>query len=236
LLRESAKGLMAVSNPPPGANFERVWATPMWKEFLSLCQELSPHLFYAVRFSDISTGIAYFGIPSIMLYLLYTMWNDIDYPRIWVLFAAFIYACGASHVIHGFMDANHPLFLLVYATNGIGMAMISNFTMVVLAYSLPIIMRTPSPERIRKALEIAVEKEMQEKNALLMEKNLLLMEINHNFGNKIQIMCSIASIYRRRIESGESIEINDILGLMDKELGKMCTEHHKRSGENYMGF
>jgi PAS domain S-box-containing protein len=62
--------------------------------------------------SDIVTGVAYYSIPVAMFYFAYKR-RDLPFYRVFILFAAFILACGTTHFLSAF-----TVFVPIYWTEG----------------------------------------------------------------------------------------------------------------------
>src|SRR5215471_11552477 len=61
------------------------------------CGEWTPALMWMHVTSDLFIWLAYLSIPLVLLY--FTRRRDLPYPRLFVLFALFILACGTTHLI-----------------------------------------------------------------------------------------------------------------------------------------
>ena len=57
----------------------------------------TPALMWLHVTSDLFIWLAYLSIPLVLLY--FTKRRDLPYPRLFVLFALFILACGTTHLI-----------------------------------------------------------------------------------------------------------------------------------------
>src|ERR1700678_1535438 len=62
------------------------------------CLAWQPGLIWLHAVSDLLTTIAYFSIPATMLVVLLRR-RDVAFRRVIVLFAAFIMACGTTHLL-----------------------------------------------------------------------------------------------------------------------------------------
>jgi PAS domain S-box-containing protein len=80
--------LLAVPGLPPAA------AT-------GLCTLVDPALVWLHLLSDLAIGLAYLSIPAVLLLVLLRR-RDLAYPWIIALFAAFIVACGGTHLMHAY--------------------------------------------------------------------------------------------------------------------------------------
>jgi PAS domain S-box-containing protein len=64
-----------------------------------LCLLVDPSLVWLHVISDVAIGLAYLSIPAALVLLLLRR-RDLAYPWIIALFAAFIVACGTTHLMH----------------------------------------------------------------------------------------------------------------------------------------
>ncbi|HEV7266077.1 MAG TPA: PAS domain-containing protein [Falsiroseomonas sp.] len=66
-----------------------------------LCLLTDPAIVWLHLLSDVAIGLAYLSIPIVLLVVLLRR-RDLAYPWLVGLFAAFILACGATHLMHAF--------------------------------------------------------------------------------------------------------------------------------------
>src|SRR5687768_2057027 len=76
------------------------------------CGTWTPGLIWLHVGGDLFIWLAYLSIPLVLLY--FTRRRDLPYPRLFVLFALFILACGFGHLIEALMF-QYPLYRLAGA-------------------------------------------------------------------------------------------------------------------------
>lgn len=195
----------------------------MLGRFIELCTS-DTALFWYVLVSDLAIAAAYFAIPITMAVVLRHRKADIPYPWLWLLFVAFIVACGLTHVVHVWSAMLGMQHLTLQAVISIVTALISVGTAVAFAFILPQIKHLPSPRQQREHLERLVTERTK-------EKDRLIREINHRIGNQIQILSSIVSIESRGAANQES---QDILRRLRSQLDAMARDHVERSVRDYL--
>jgi PAS domain S-box-containing protein len=128
-----------------------------------LCSIIEPDILYLHIISDIAIGLAYFSIPLVLL-IFARRRRDLAYPWVILLFAAFIIACGTTHLMHVW-----TMFRPDYAAEGLiklVTAAISVATAILLWPLLPRLLALPSAELL--AREVA-ERRAAEARALASE-------------------------------------------------------------------
>ena len=124
------------------------------------CLLWRPDLLAIHAASDVVTAVAYFSIPA-ALFVLLRRRADLSFRWIFVLFIAFIFACGATHVLDLI-----TMWQPVYGLQGLvkaATAIVSATTAIMLWPMLPQMLALPSPAALRQAnldleVEIAVRK------------------------------------------------------------------------------
>ncbi len=115
--------------------------------------------------SDSLIALAYYSIPLMLVYFVQQR-RDLPFPWIFLLFSAFIVACGTTHVME-IWTLWHPDYWLSGAIKAIT-AIVSLITAVVLLPLIPQALSWPSPaqlEAINQSLcvEIGERKQAEEK-------------------------------------------------------------------------
>jgi signal transduction histidine kinase len=181
-------------------------------------------LYWLVILSDISIAAAYFAIPMTMAVVFLHRKSDLPYPWLWVLFVAFITACGLTHSAHAWSAVTGTDDLFFLAIVEVFCALASVGTAVAFACVLPSIRLLPSPKQQRDQLERAVAQRTR-------EKDRLLHEIHHRLGNQLQVLHSLVSIESRRAETGEAVEI---LSRVRNVLDGLGEDYKRRSEGDYL--
>lgn len=195
----------------------------MLQQLIEFCTS-NASLVWLVVGSDLAIALAYFSIPATMAILLRDRREDIAYPWLWILFVAFILACGLTHVGHVISAALGAQLLGLHAVVGIVTAIASVGTAIAFGLILPQIKLLPSPRRQQRELERLVAERTR-------EKDHLIREINHRIGNQLQIISSLVSIETRSATADES---QAILDRLKGEIYKMAAQHLELSGDDYL--
>jgi two-component system, LuxR family, sensor kinase FixL len=141
-----------------------------------LCLSWEPELIWLHVISDGLIAASYYSIPAALIYFA-SKREDLPFPSIFGLFAAFIVACGTTHLL-GAITLWEPLYRLDGAVKG-ATALASVSTAGVLWYLLPKALALPSPAELETANrnllhEIEerrkIEQRLREMNALLDER------------------------------------------------------------------
>lgn len=195
------------------------------------CINWSPALLGTYVISDILIFLAYLSMPLAMAYFVR---RRPDFPYKWLLwmFAAFILACGATHLM-GSIVMWQPLYW-VDAGLKAATALISVATAIVLWPMIPHALRAPSHgqlaainEELRK--EIAerqrFEEELHLANEALLKSNLHLQHFAHVAAHDLQTPLRTVSIYvqllQREIEGQLGEDTAQWMGWIQGATGRM---------------
>ncbi|WP_245350338.1 PAS domain-containing sensor histidine kinase [Bradyrhizobium sp. UFLA03-84] len=140
-----------------------------------LCLLWEPALVWLHVVSDGLIAASYYSIPAALMYFA-SKRQDLPFPGVFGLFAAFIMACGTTHLL-GAVTLWQPLYWVDGAVKG-ATALVSVPTAVALWYLLPRALALPSPAQLETAnRNLLREIEEHRKTELqLREANLLLDE------------------------------------------------------------
>lgn len=186
-------------------------------QYAQLCGDMSP-LGKVVLLGDLSIALAYFALPVGLLIVWRNRLNDLPYPWMLCLFAAFIVGCGLTHLVHALQMpyttfAHTTLEAVVKSIT----ALLSIGTAAALLALLPRIFRIVSPKARQEELARLVAERTRENNALI-------REINHQLGNQLQIMSSAIRIERRKVRE-ECTRAS--LGRLEEVLSDLVTRYRK---------
>lgn len=140
-----------------------------------LCLSWEPELIWLHVISDGLIAASYYSIPAALIYFALKR-EDLPFPSIFGLFAAFIVACGTTHLLSA-ITLWEPLYRLDGAVKGTT-ALASVSTAGVLWYLLPQALALPSPAQLETANRNLL-REIEERRKIeqqLREMNLLLDE------------------------------------------------------------
>lgn len=197
----------------------------MIEEFIQLCTSRSG-LFSLLIMSDLAIAASYFAIPLTMAVVFRNRRDDIPYPWLWMLFVAFIVACGLTHLMHVWSAVRGVEILGGRVVINSLCAAISVGTAFAFAYVIPQINELPSPKKQQAELERLVRQRTR-------EKDILIHEINHRIGNQLQILSSMISIESRKTKSEESIAM---LSRLKQALDRMAEEHAALRTSDYLAI
>jgi PAS domain S-box-containing protein len=159
------------------------------------CFLWKPALVWLHVISDSLIAIAYYSIPITLIYFVRKR-DDLPFNWIFLLFGAFIVACGTSHVME-IWTLWHPTYWLSGFIKAIT-ALISVYTALALVPLVPLALALPSPRQLEKAnLELEHEiterkraeeaiRESREKYRVLFQIFPIGISITDKFGNIIE--------------------------------------------------
>lgn len=170
--------------------------------YVALCGDMSPRG-QIVLASDLGIATAYFAIPIGLLVVWRKRLDDLPYPWMLGLFAAFIVACGLTHLVHAVQMPWTTFEHTVAEAFVKGVcALLSIVTAAALITIMPKALRLVSPIRRKEELEREVKRRTAENTALL-------REINHRVRNHLQVISSAVRIERRKATKPAEKELLD---------------------------
>src|SRR6478736_7700613 len=131
------------------------------------CYLWDPDLLRLHAISDGLIALAYFSIPLTLLYFVRKR-RDLPYPALFLLFGAFIVACGSTHVLE-VVTIWHPYYWLTGSVKAVT-AVISLVTAVGLVRIMPQALALPSAAELR-ASNMALEEKVRIRTADLSRAN-----------------------------------------------------------------
>lgn len=194
------------------------------ESYFALCGSMSP-LGKVVLASDLGIALAYFAIPTGLLVVWRRRLDDLPYPWMFAFFAAFIVACGLTHLVHALQM---PWTTFEHTTaEAVVKAMcaaLSIGTAIALIVIMPKVLSLVSPRARREELE----RQVDERTA---ENRELLREINHRLGNQLQVMASAVRLERRKArDEAERSALGRIAAVMDELVRVYDTEQARYRG------
>lgn len=131
------------------------------KEFIphGHCYLWKPELVWLHIVSDSLIALAYYSIPVMLVYLVHKR-RDVPFHWMFLMFGAFIVACGTTHLMEVW-TLWHPTYWLSGSIKIIT-AIVSLYTASELAPILPKVLALPSPAQLQAA-NLALEKEITER-------------------------------------------------------------------------
>jgi signal transduction histidine kinase len=125
-----------------------------------MCYMWNPAVIYLHVISDAVIALAYYSIPITLLYFVHKR-KDLAFDWMFLCFAAFIVACGTTHLME-ILNIWHPTYWLSGAIKAFT-ATISIVTAVLLVQLVPKALALPSPAQLRESNE-ALQREIHERN------------------------------------------------------------------------
>ncbi|KYC38226.1 ATPase [Scytonema hofmannii PCC 7110] len=126
------------------------------------CYLWNPGLVWLHVLSDSCIAIAYYSIPVVILYFVHKR-QDLPFSWIFLLFGAFIVACGTTHVME-IWTLWHPIYWVSGLLKAIT-AIISLYTALTLVPLVPLALALPSPESLKK-INLELEQEITERKKM----------------------------------------------------------------------
>ncbi|WP_414515305.1 ATP-binding protein [Nostoc sp. PCC 9305] len=120
--------------------------------------------------SDATIALAYYSIPFLLIYFIYKR-KDVPFNGVFLLFGAFIIACGTGHLMD-IWTLWHPNYWLAGSLKALT-AIISIYTAFALFYLMPQALTLPSPTQL-EVINRALSTEIVERKRI--EKELRLAE------------------------------------------------------------
>jgi len=152
------------------------------------CYLWQPELVGLHLLSDALIALAYYSIPLLLIYFVQQR-EDVPFPKIFLLFSAFIICCGTTHVF-AIWTLWHPVYWLSGLAKAIT-AVISLFTASELAPLIPKMLALPSPAQLeatnrelekqiieRSQAEVALQKLNSELEIRVAERTIELKQAN----------------------------------------------------------
>jgi hypothetical protein len=155
----------------------------------------TPLLLWAYVVSDSLIGVAYFSIPIALVYFIYKR-SDLKFNWIFMLFSAFIFACGSTHLF-SIWTIWHPDYW-VDAAIKVLTALVSMMTSMALLLLIPKALKLQSRDQLRnvirqlehqiverKAAECAIAALNDSLEQRVEKRTKELLETNHRMGEEI---------------------------------------------------
>ncbi|GAB1544717.1 hypothetical protein NUACC21_73930 [Scytonema sp. NUACC21] len=145
------------------------------------CYLWIPNLVWLHVLSDLLIAIAYYSIPFILVYFV-RLRPDVPFAGMFVMFSAFIIACGTSHLMEVW-TLWHPTYWVSGFIKAIT-AIISVLTAIDLVSVLPKALALPSSSEL-EAANLALQKIRDELEIRVQERTADLIEINKSLEAEI---------------------------------------------------
>jgi PAS domain S-box-containing protein len=123
------------------------------------CYLWKPQLVGLHLVSDLLIAIAYFSIPSLLIYFVCKR-KDVPFHKVFFLFSAFIILCGLGHLLEVW-TLWHPAYWLTGIENALT-ALVSCYTALQMVNLLPQFLALQTPEQL-EALNVELQREIIER-------------------------------------------------------------------------
>jgi chemotaxis family two-component system sensor kinase Cph1 len=172
--------------------------------------------------SDLAIWGAYFMIPFALLYYWWKKRQEMEFPKLFWLFGAFIFSCGITH----FIDAvifYQPVYRLSGLMKSIT-AVVSWMTVFAIIRIAPQALTLPGRARLSEELQrqLDIRHEMQER---LAESNRALEaytgQVSHDLRNPISGLIMLGSLAVESARKGDSATAADQVSMMLNALERM---------------
>ncbi len=120
-----------------------------------MCYDWNPGVIWLHVVSDGLISLSYYSIPLTLLYFVRKR-KDLQFGWIYLCFAAFIVACGTTHLME-IWNIWHPVYWLSGSIKAITAA-ISVATAILLVYLIPTALALPSPESMAQTNQVLSER------------------------------------------------------------------------------
>ncbi len=147
--------------------------------------------------SDILIWGAYMAIPVVLAYFVIRRKHDVPFPKVFWLFALFIFSCGTTHLVEAAIFWE-PVYRLSAATK-VWTVIASWGTVAVLIPIAPQALALPGLRKVNEQLEEEIEQRRRSEARLQM----LMHELDHRVKNNLATVLTIAD---QTASSSESIE------------------------------
>jgi signal transduction histidine kinase/DNA-binding NarL/FixJ family response regulator len=118
--------------------------------------------------SDVTIALAYYSIPFLLIYFI-SKRKDVPFNGVFLLFGAFIIACGTGHLMD-IWTLWHPDYWIAGALKALT-AIISIYTAFALSYLMPQALTLPSPAQL-EAINLVLSSEIVERKRIEIELRL----------------------------------------------------------------
>jgi signal transduction histidine kinase len=206
------------------------------------CYQWLPEVLWLNVASDLFIGLAYFSIP-VALWVFASRRPDFEFRAVLLLFAAFILACGSTHLIDVYTTW-HGTYRIEGVVKAITAA-ISVTTAIVLWPLIPKALAVPSPTQLAEANEElrtqmeqrqTIERQLRDLNAELEDRveqrTLELRRSNedleqfayvasHDLQEPLRMVSSYTGLLERRLEGGLDEETERYFGYVTEGASRM---------------
>ncbi len=195
------------------------------------CYFWKPAVLWTNVLGDAVIAIAYFTIPLLLIHFLKKR-PDVKFRSVFYAFAAFILACGTTHVID-IISVWHPMYRLEGLVKIIT-AIISGGTVIALAYLLPRIVNIPTPEQWKDAKSAA---EMSERRfMILIEQAPVGVAITDAEGNFSQVNEAMCNMFKRTEAEFYNLSFKDITHPDDMNMSLQAKDHLAKGIASHLQF
>lgn len=168
------------------------------------CYFWTPSVLWVHVASDATIALSYYSIPVALVYFVHRR-KDLAFDKMFMLFAAFIFACGTTHLMDVWTtwNATYRLEGLIKAAT----AIVSGFTAIALWQLMPKALSLPTAEQVRHEIaeklkaqqqlsqtrdELVAESDLRmDLERALKEQGVLKHELDHRVKNTLALVMSL---------------------------------------------
>ncbi|GAA5480863.1 sensor histidine kinase [Haloferula sargassicola] len=172
--------------------------------------------------SDVSIMAAYSAIPIALAAFWWVKRSELAFPRLFWLFAAFIFSCGTTHLVEAIIFY-HPIYRFS-ALMKVVTAVVSWATVIALVRAAPKAFELPGLRRVNERLERQLARNREVEEALRRSnRNLEAFSgvVTHDLKNPMSGSLFAAELLRETLDRGDLDQARTQVGPLLDSLGPM---------------
>ncbi len=186
------------------------------------CGDWSPAHGWTHIISDIAIAAAYSVIPFALAAFWWVKRSELAFPRLFWLFAAFIFSCGTTHLVEAIIFY-HPIYRFSGLMKAVT-ATVSWITVIAIIRAAPKALELPGLRRVNERLEVQLAK-TREMEEMLRRTNHDLEAfssvLTHDLKNPMSGSLFAAEMLRESVDKGDLGHAKEQVGFLLDSLGHM---------------